>query len=217
MLKTYTAFNLEFLCETRWVERHDDIQISKQLIVPIFKGLEEIETDGDSVTSSKARSLLNSILSLDYIVTLIVVDFFLGYTLNLSKLLQPENRDMVMRIQCVESVAKMFKEVQNSAEGSFHQLLIQATRLCRELEITLVMPRKRNLVKISSDIRQLIQSHESRFTKYKVTLKGLSGILPSFVVKQNSSNLKKLIKLYASDLTSPDSTAMTLNYGEQSD
>ncbi|KAK2725907.1 hypothetical protein QYM36_000397 [Artemia franciscana] len=77
ILKTYTALNLKGLCETRWVERHDAIQISKQLIVNIYKALEEIETDGDSVTMSKARSLLNNILSLDYIVTLIVMDFFL--------------------------------------------------------------------------------------------------------------------------------------------
>ncbi|KAK2703571.1 52 kDa repressor of the inhibitor of the protein kinase-like [Artemia franciscana] len=227
ILKTYTALNLIGLCETRWVKRHDAIQISKQLIVPIFKALEEIETDGDSVTLSKARSLLNNILSLDYIVTLIVMDFFLGYTLNLSKLLQSENIDMVMCIQCVESVTKMFKEIRNSAEGRFHQLFLEATRLCRELEVTLVMLRKRNFFTIPSDIPaekhiefyyrvsiflpfvdQLIQSIESRFTKHKVTLKGLGGILPSFVVKQPSSDLKELIKLYASDLTSSDSTVM---------
>ena len=35
ILKTYTALNLKDLCKTRWVERHDAIQISKQLIVPI--------------------------------------------------------------------------------------------------------------------------------------------------------------------------------------
>jgi len=227
ILKTYTPLNLKGLCETRWVERYDAIQISKQLIVPIFKVLEEIETDGDSVTLSKAKSLLNNILSLDYIVTLIVMDFFLGYTLNLYKLLQSENIDMVMCIQCVESVTEMFKEIRNSAEGRFHQLFLEATRLCRELEVTLVMPRKRNLFKIPSDIPaekhiefyyrvsiflpfvdQLIQSLESRFTKHKVTLKGLSGILPSFVVKQPSSDLKELIKLYASDLTSSDSAVM---------
>ncbi|KAK2727278.1 hypothetical protein QYM36_007948 [Artemia franciscana] len=226
-LKTYTALNLKGLCETKWVERHDAIQISKQLIVPIFKALEEIETDGDSVTLSKARSLLNNILSLDYIVTLIVMDCFLGYTLNLSKLLQSENINMVMYIQCVESVTEMFKEIRNSAEGRFHQLFLEATRLCRELEVILVMPRKRNLFKIPSDIPaekhiefyyrvsiflpfvdQLIQSLESRFTKYKVTLKGLSGILPSFVVKQPSSDLKELIKLYASDITSSNSAVM---------
>ncbi|KAK2704016.1 hypothetical protein QYM36_017661 [Artemia franciscana] len=55
---------------------------------------------------------------------------------------------------------------------------------------------------------QLIQSLESRFAKHKVTLKGLSGILPSFVVKQPCSDLTELIKLYASDLTSTDSTVM---------
>ncbi|KAK2704251.1 hypothetical protein QYM36_017464 [Artemia franciscana] len=134
---------------------------------------------------------------------------------------------MVMCIQCVKSVTEMFKEIRNSAEGRFHQLFLEATRLCRELEITLVMPRNRNHVKIPSDIpaekhiefyyrvfiflpfvHQLIQSLESRFTKHKVTLKGLSGILPSFVVKQSSSDLKELIKLYASDLTSTDSAVM---------
>ncbi|KAK2713248.1 hypothetical protein QYM36_009202, partial [Artemia franciscana] len=195
----------------------DAIQISKQFIMPIFKALEEIETDGDSVTLSKARSLLNNILSLDYIVTLIVMDFFLGYTLNLSKLLQSENIDMVMCIQCIDSVTEIFKEIRNSAEGRFHQLFLEATRLCRELEVTLVMPRKRKLFKIPSDIPaekhiefyyrvsifllfvdHLMQSLESRFTKHKVTLKGLSGILPSFFVKQPSSNLKEQIKLYAS-------------------
>ncbi|XP_065569223.1 52 kDa repressor of the inhibitor of the protein kinase-like [Artemia franciscana] len=104
ILKTYIALNLKGLCETRWVERHDAIQISKQLIVPIFKALEEIETDGDSVTFSKARSLLNKILSLNYIVTLIVMDFFLGYTLiYLSKLLQSKNIDML----CAFSASKV--------------------------------------------------------------------------------------------------------------
>ncbi|KAK2727668.1 hypothetical protein QYM36_008228 [Artemia franciscana] len=154
-----------------------------------------METDGDSVTLSKARSMLNNILSLDYI--------------------------------CVEIVTEMFKEIRNSAEGRFYQLFLEATRLCRELEITLVIPRKRNLVKIPCDIPaekhiefyyrvsiflpfvdHLIQSLESRLTKHKVTLKGLSGILPSFVVKQPSSDLKELIKLYASGLTSSDSAVM---------
>ncbi|KAK2714400.1 hypothetical protein QYM36_008832 [Artemia franciscana] len=133
---------------------------------------------------------------------------------------------MVMCIQCIESVTEMFKEIRNSTEGRFDQLFLETTRLCKELEATLVMPRKRNLFKIPSDIPaekhiefyyrvsiflpsidQLIQSLESRFTKHKVTLKGLSGI-PSFVVKQPSSDLKELIKLYASDLTSSDSAVM---------
>ncbi|KAK2722970.1 hypothetical protein QYM36_003234 [Artemia franciscana] len=55
---------------------------------------------------------------------------------------------------------------------------------------------------------QLLQSLESRFTKHKVTLKGLSIILPSFYVRQPSSDLKELIKLYASDLMSPDHAVM---------
>ncbi|KAK2725667.1 hypothetical protein QYM36_000239 [Artemia franciscana] len=146
-LKSYTALNLKGFCETRWVERHDAIQISKQLIVPIFKALEDIETDRESVTLSKDRSLLNNFLSLGYIVTLIAMDFFLGYTLNLSKLLQSENIDMVMCIQCVESVTEMFKEIRNSAEGRFHQLFLEATRLCRELEINLVIHKRGTLSK----------------------------------------------------------------------
>jgi hypothetical protein len=86
------------------------------------------------------------------------------------------------------------------------------------------MPRKRNVVNIPHDIPaekhtkfyyrvslfipfvdQLIQSLESRFTKHKVILKGLSGILPSFVVKEPIGDVKELIKLYASDLTSSES------------
>ncbi|KAK2716639.1 hypothetical protein QYM36_006949 [Artemia franciscana] len=49
---------------------------------------------------------------------------------------------------------------------------------------------------------------ELRFTKHKVSLKALSGILSSFVVKQPSSDLKELIELNVSDLTSPDSAVM---------
>ena len=151
------------------------------------------------------------------------MDFFLGYTLNLSKLLQSENIDMAMCIQCVESVTEMFQDTRNKAEEKFGQLFSEVTCICKEMEITIAMPRQRNFVNIPHDIPaekhiefyyrvslfipfvdQLIQSLESRFTKHKVILKGLSGILPSFVVKECICDVKELIKLYASDLTSSE-------------
>ena len=94
--------------EAQWVERHDAILISKQLVVPIFKALENVETNGDSAGFVKSRSLLNKIVSLDFIVTLIVTDLFLGYTVDLSTSPQSENISMVMCIQCVESVTEIF-------------------------------------------------------------------------------------------------------------
>ena len=41
VIKTYTEVNLKGVCETRCVERHDAIQISRQLIVPTFKALKD--------------------------------------------------------------------------------------------------------------------------------------------------------------------------------
>ena len=61
-------------------------------------------------------------------MTLIVMDFFLGCALNLSKLLESENIDMVMCIRCVESVTEMFKETRYSGEGRSHQLFVEANR-----------------------------------------------------------------------------------------
>ncbi|KAK2707214.1 hypothetical protein QYM36_015036 [Artemia franciscana] len=111
---------------------------------------------------------------------------------------------------------------------SFFRLFLEVTCICQELEITIAMPRKSNVVYIPHDIQaenhtefyyrvfliilfvdKRIQSLESRFTKHKVILKGFRGTLPSFVVKEAIGIVKELIQFYASDLTSSESAMKT--------
>ncbi|KAK2702838.1 hypothetical protein QYM36_018569 [Artemia franciscana] len=99
ILKIYTALNLKDLCKTRPRGDRDG------------RGI------GNVVESQKSAQRhpelgLNS--------GLIVMVFLPGYTLNLSKLLQSENINMLMCIQCVKSFTEIFKEIRNRAEGRLH-------------------------------------------------------------------------------------------------
>ncbi|KAK2704079.1 hypothetical protein QYM36_017643 [Artemia franciscana] len=91
----------------------------------------------------------------------------------------------------------------------FSQLFSEFTCICQKLEVTIAMPRKRNVVSVPQDflperhiefyyrvslfipfVDPLTQPIESRFTKHKAILKGLSGNLPSFAVKEPIGGVK---------------------------
>lgn len=81
------------MCETRWVENHDGLIRVKEIFKAIVDTLEDLSMDADSGTSSKATSLLRSIIISDFTTSLCCLRMLFSYALSLYKILQSPECD----------------------------------------------------------------------------------------------------------------------------
>jgi len=66
------------LCETRFIERHDAINVFVELLEPIIISLQDIQETNRSVSSS-ASSFLAAVEKSSYIISLLVCESFKLY------------------------------------------------------------------------------------------------------------------------------------------
>jgi len=92
-LPNYKLFRLKSVCETRWIERHDEILQFLELYDIIIICLDEFVNSNEetTLTSSKAHTLLNSMLKFEFLITLQVLAELFSINLPLSKQLQNQN------------------------------------------------------------------------------------------------------------------------------
>jgi len=75
------------LCETRFIERNDTINVFFGLLEPIIISLQDIQETHRSVSSS-ASSFLAAVEKTRFIISLLVCEHLLNFTLPLSHYLQ---------------------------------------------------------------------------------------------------------------------------------
>lgn len=79
---------LKKLCETRWTQRHESVLIFKISFKNIIASLELITQWKDQQSSSKADTILSSLLNSKFICSLYCLAYVLSFTVNLSNIFQ---------------------------------------------------------------------------------------------------------------------------------
>jgi|UniRef100_A0A2S2RB62 hypothetical protein len=99
------------LCETRFIERHDAVNV----FVELFRAI-----------SVKACSLLAAVEKSCFIISLLVCENLLSFTLPLSYYLQSPKRDLSSTVDCAKHIIKRMKHMRKNSNESFTQIFQEA-------------------------------------------------------------------------------------------
>ena len=91
--------NLLTFCDTRFIQRHDYIQLFAENFSDVLSGLQDIAeaVNMDAKTKAKALSLLSSVSSSSSLISLLAAKKVMSLTYTLSKCLQSHKLDLFDR------------------------------------------------------------------------------------------------------------------------
>lgn len=216
------------LCRTRWVERHDALEVFLELFPAIVQALSDIAHKQDSVswnnsTISDAYGLLAAIEKFSFLVTLVVVQNVMSYIKALTKLLQGRSLDIVHGIELVEDLQKQLEEIRDDVE-EWHKVWFTMASHVAEEEGTEEpsIPRRcgRQTQRDNVDgetaevyyrraltipfLDHLISQLKERFNSHAKTASLGLCLVPSVMATRSSdADIHRLEELYEGDLPSP--------------
>ena len=217
------------LCRTRWLERHDALEVFVDLYPATVVALRDIAYGEDSVswnreTVSDANGLLSAIEKFSFLLILMVVFNVLSYIKGLTVLLQQRSLDIVQGIELIQDVQEQLKELREDIDDR-HKIWFELTvdlveevgtekpsipRRCNrqtqrsnvEAEVPEVYYRRSLTIPF---LDHLLHELEDRFSSNaKVATLGLC-LVPSIISKRENwqTNVKELASLYQTDLPAP--------------
>jgi len=99
------------LYETRWVERHDNVLQFKSSLIQIINALTEVSNWEDTVSASKAKTLILSLCNCEFIISIFSLSSVLSsVTYHSSKILQGKNQDILSASNVVEDIVKILEK-----------------------------------------------------------------------------------------------------------
>ena len=117
---------LKEMCRTRWVERHEALEVFSDLFLPIVSCLEEImnnaKSDWNRETRSDANSYLLALSQFSFVVALHVTERVLSYVKGLSVKLQGKSIDVVHAYRDISMVKAALKKARCGSE-KFHEIV----------------------------------------------------------------------------------------------
>ena len=116
------------LCPTRWVERHDAVNVFVELLPAVALFLEE-ETQHDG----RAGILLAALREPKFLVGLLVVEAVFSHTVVPSKALQSSTGDLAMAYTTVRSIQKVFEEYREDSKEHFGRIFHRVEDLLGEV------------------------------------------------------------------------------------
>lgn len=133
---------LKKLCETRWTERHESVLRFKNNIEHVVNALQIISTWKDLQTSSKAQSLISSLVNTNFIISLYCLSHLLAITQNLSAILQEKTLDKFRAKTLITDVLSVLKETRKNADTAFQKLFLDINECHHALDISVLIPRR---------------------------------------------------------------------------
>ncbi|XP_050517882.1 52 kDa repressor of the inhibitor of the protein kinase-like [Diabrotica virgifera virgifera] len=142
------------MCETRWLERHDAVLTFLSSLPSLHATLETM-VYSDQAAGNNAFSLLHSILSSEFIVSLVVLENVMTLTLPLARKLQAEYMDVLNAMTLIDATLKSMQEQRANNEECFKRLFEKAQNLASKMETELKKPRlvglQRNRPNVQTD------------------------------------------------------------------
>ncbi len=129
------------LCETRWVEKHTSIIVFKQVYFGVVIALDYLVENGDSETSSLARSYEKALTDIDFAVPLIIVNRVFCITKPYVEQLQKPTCDLLKCYQSIEEASLYLAELiydDNQLEELYNEftLFVQCNEIDNRLSRT---------------------------------------------------------------------------------
>ncbi|KAL4143541.1 hypothetical protein QTP88_005860 [Uroleucon formosanum] len=139
--ETSTKKSLKRSCETRWIERFHAINDFIELYEYVIEALDTISEWDDNDTSNKARSLRSSILDIEFLISLFVLNKGFSIGLPLSKFLQKSNIDLKLAVQLANDTKKELQELRTHVDDVFKKIFEEVKVVAEKFDIEIKIPR----------------------------------------------------------------------------
>lgn len=214
-------------CTTRFIQRHDALEVFVEFYAAIEASLGEMSTtEGfNRETSSDATALYAAITQFQYIIVMIVTKNVMGYTKGLSRSLQGRSEDIVRAYSNISLVKATVADARTNVDDKYSQWFQEASALAASVDVLPSIPRRcvqqRNRDNTPGDspdiyykralvipyLDELISQLDERFSSFAhITVQGIN-LTPSSLVKNSSESLftelEDFVQLYKHDLPSP--------------
>lgn len=214
LLPTEHQKNLLALCETRWVHKHEAVIRFKEIYPAIVAALEKLQSNHNKVTSNQAVQLINTLRSSNFVMSLVILQKVMSYTLTISKQLQGTNTDLIATFHHVDDVLNALQLLRINADDEFLSLFEDAKNMAEENGGSLQAPRLTGKQLNRSNtpaadvityyrvnlfipfLEHAIQQLSERFAKHRKLICALHGLLPENFEK--ITDIDEAISMYSS-------------------
>lgn len=226
VLKSTLGHQLTSLCETRWVERHEGIIQFRFGLCQIVEALTLISSWKDSKTSTVAVTLLTSLCTTEFLISMLSLIDILKITLPLSRLLQMPSLDANKASKAVFNTMSTIKEKRKECEQNFNKIYVETAELAVDLDIDIKLPRlagrQTKRANHPGDIEEYYRRSlyvplldnvyndlSSRLSSSSLDCFGLRGIIPTNLVEADGEkeiilNLEKGFENFSSTIGDGD-------------
>ena len=125
---------LTSMCETRWVENHDGLIRFTEIYKAIVNTLEELQLVHDIDTSSKPLQLGRSIITSDFLISMVTASILFSQTLPLCKNLQSVNCDLTEAMEYVDIVLHEIHDMRSNMDITFSKIFKKAKALIKSID-----------------------------------------------------------------------------------
>lgn len=101
----------------------------------------EIQSWTDKASSSKALSLVSTICTSEFLISLYSLIDVLKHSLVVSRLLQSDSLDLQNATQATQSILELLEEKRRNCNQEFRQIFSEAQRKATELDFEIKLPR----------------------------------------------------------------------------
>lgn len=205
---------LTSMCETRWVENHNSLLKFRELFKTIIATLEDLSSDKDMDTSSKASSFVRALLCGEFVISLCFLAKVFSHTVTLCKVLQSPLCDLKSATDHVGNIVDLFQSMRENIEVEFSRIFKTAKLLLSDFGEEIKLPRvnasQRNRCNIqTSDPEQYFRiamaipvlddftnQLQGRFLDHQGVFQALDTLLPSVCCKTSNVLDFEYLKIY---------------------
>jgi hypothetical protein len=214
--------SLKKLCPTRWVDSHKSLIVFKQMFAITLSSLDEIAATFDRETRAAASSIIDSITSPSFIVSLVVLEHVAALMLPLSEQLQKPQLDLQKAVELIDGIKGVLTKWRSTADLVFHDLFCEALKLCIVAGTTMGILRRAGYQTMRANyatnspkdyyrlsifvpyLDHILTQLTDRFVALKGPCSVIQQLIPAFMPDQPETiDLTSVLEFYNSDVDAP--------------
>ncbi|XP_078490135.1 52 kDa repressor of the inhibitor of the protein kinase-like [Ciona intestinalis] len=203
---------LQLLCETRWVERHEAVQIFVELHSSILHALDSLKDSPNTATANKASSLKSSLTDFGLICRSRILASVLSYSHRLSIALQGKSVDLISCYNMLSTTLQQIKSVNENSRQFFSELYHQCLDFASNNNIStnLILPRGIQAATAEDHLHDsvfkpfivdILKQMEERFSVLFQRAMTCFRLVPKHLLTTDFTAVDELVNLYKADLT----------------
>lgn len=122
------------MCATRWVERHDSVNVFVDLYNAIHPSLEEITDWNDKDSAVQASFLAIALCKPNFLIALLTLNKIFAITVTLSEYLQTVNIDLKRAMNYADHVIESIQNLKLNSDTVFKEIFEQASQFVKRLD-----------------------------------------------------------------------------------